>query len=78
MFQTAATESAAMQQQYYPWYQQAPQHYPGYAYPYNYYYSMGPVSIEKNMNDLVIDLKVKTIAIFPVRTTHQGTMDSMI
>ncbi|XP_060906347.1 leukocyte receptor cluster member 8 homolog isoform X1 [Labrus mixtus] len=30
------------QQQYYPWYQQTQQHYPGYTYPYNYYYPMGP------------------------------------
>ncbi|XP_075896959.1 leukocyte receptor cluster member 8 homolog [Nelusetta ayraudi] len=42
MFQTAATDSAALQQQYYPWYQQTQQQYPGYAYPYNYYYPMGP------------------------------------
>lgn len=47
MFQTAATDSAALQQQqYYPWYQQTQQHYPGYTYPYNYYYPMGPVSTE--------------------------------
>lgn len=44
-FQPAATDSAAMQQQqYYPWYQQTQQHYPGYTYPYNYYYPMAPVS----------------------------------
>lgn len=53
MFQTAATDSAALQQQYYPWYQQTQQQYPGYAYPYNYYYPMGPVSIE-NAIDLDI------------------------
>uniref|UniRef100_I3K4L2 Leukocyte receptor cluster (LRC) member 8 n=1 Tax=Oreochromis niloticus TaxID=8128 RepID=I3K4L2_ORENI len=42
-FQPAATDSAAMQQQqYYPWYQQTQQHYPGYTYPYNYYYPMAP------------------------------------
>uniref|UniRef100_A0A3Q3WTW2 PCI domain-containing protein n=1 Tax=Mola mola TaxID=94237 RepID=A0A3Q3WTW2_MOLML len=46
-FQTAVTESAALQQQqqqqqYYPWYQQTQQHYPGYTYPYNYYYPMNP------------------------------------
>lgn len=47
MFQTAATDSAALQQQqYYPWYQQTQQHYPGYTYPYNYYYPMSPVSTE--------------------------------
>lgn len=38
------TDSAALQQQYYPWYQQTQQHYPGYTYPYNYYYPMSPVS----------------------------------
>ncbi|TNN02681.1 hypothetical protein fugu_010168 [Takifugu bimaculatus] len=43
-FQTAMTDSAALQQQYYPWYQQAQQHYPGYTYPYNYYYPMATVS----------------------------------
>ncbi|XP_013886174.1 leukocyte receptor cluster member 8 homolog [Austrofundulus limnaeus] len=41
-FQPTATDSAAVQQQYYPWYQQTQQHYPGYAYQYNYYYPMGP------------------------------------
>ncbi|XP_056300385.1 leukocyte receptor cluster member 8 homolog isoform X1 [Pseudoliparis swirei] len=51
-FQPAVTDSAAIQQQqpqqqqsqqqqYYPWYQQSQQHYPGYTYPYNYYYPMG-------------------------------------
>uniref|UniRef100_A0A8C6MB97 Leukocyte receptor cluster member 8 n=1 Tax=Nothobranchius furzeri TaxID=105023 RepID=A0A8C6MB97_NOTFU len=41
------SDSAAIsQQQYYPWYQQTPQHYPGYTYPYNYYYPMGPVSLQ--------------------------------
>lgn len=46
MFQAAAADPAALQQQYYPWYQQTQQPYTGYAYPYNYYYPMGPVSIE--------------------------------
>lgn len=46
-FQTAMADSAALQQQYYPWYQQSQQHYPGYTYPYNYYYPMGPVSTER-------------------------------
>ncbi|XP_005798861.1 leukocyte receptor cluster member 8 [Xiphophorus maculatus] len=42
-FQAAVGDSAALQQQqYYPWYQQTQQHYPGYTYPYNYYYQMGP------------------------------------
>ncbi|KAK9513905.1 hypothetical protein VZT92_027406 [Zoarces viviparus] len=46
-FQPAVTEPAAIQQQqqqqqYYPWYQQTQQQYPGYTYPYNYYYPMGP------------------------------------
>ncbi|CAN9513661.1 unnamed protein product [Ophioblennius macclurei] len=41
-FQPAVTDSAAIQQQYYPWYQQTQQHYPGYTYPYNYYYPMSP------------------------------------
>ncbi|KAM4580742.1 leukocyte receptor cluster member 8 homolog isoform 1-T1 [Odontesthes bonariensis] len=41
-FQPAVTDAAAIQQQYYPWYQQTQQHYPGYTYPYNYYYPMGP------------------------------------
>lgn len=46
-FQPAVTDSAAIQQQqqqqqYYQWYQQNPQQYPGYTYPYNYYYPMGP------------------------------------
>ncbi|MEQ2301857.1 Leukocyte receptor cluster (LRC) member 8 [Ameca splendens] len=41
-FQPAVSDSAAIQQQYYPWYQQTQQHYPGYTYPYNYYYPMGP------------------------------------
>uniref|UniRef100_A0A087XV72 Leukocyte receptor cluster (LRC) member 8 n=1 Tax=Poecilia formosa TaxID=48698 RepID=A0A087XV72_POEFO len=38
----AADSAALQQQQYYPWYQQTQQHYPGYTYPYNYYYPMGP------------------------------------
>ncbi|XP_061572960.1 leukocyte receptor cluster member 8 homolog isoform X2 [Cololabis saira] len=43
-FQPPVTDSAAIQQQqqYYPWYQQTQPHYPGYTYPYNYYYPMGP------------------------------------
>ncbi|KAM4568765.1 leukocyte receptor cluster member 8 homolog [Fundulus diaphanus] len=42
-FQPAVSDSAAIQQQqYYPWYQQTQQHYPGYTYPYNYYYPVGP------------------------------------
>uniref|UniRef100_H3CRN0 Leukocyte receptor cluster (LRC) member 8 n=1 Tax=Tetraodon nigroviridis TaxID=99883 RepID=H3CRN0_TETNG len=41
-FQTTMTDSATLQQQYYPWYQQTQQHYPGYTYPYNYYYPMAP------------------------------------
>ncbi|KAM3872647.1 leukocyte receptor cluster member 8 homolog [Diretmus argenteus] len=42
-FQPAATDSAAVQQQqYYQWYQQNQQQYPGYTYPYNYYYPMAP------------------------------------
>uniref|UniRef100_A0A1A8LXJ9 Leukocyte receptor cluster (LRC) member 8 n=2 Tax=Nothobranchius pienaari TaxID=704102 RepID=A0A1A8LXJ9_9TELE len=41
-FQPGADSAAISQQQYYPWYQQTPQHYPGYTYPYNYYYPMGP------------------------------------
>ncbi|XP_068612719.1 leukocyte receptor cluster member 8 homolog [Brachionichthys hirsutus] len=42
-FQSAGADSAAVhQQQYYQWYQQTQQHYPGYAYPYNFYYPMGP------------------------------------
>lgn len=47
-FQPAVTDSAAIQQQqqYYQWYQQNQQQYPGYTYPYNYYYPMGPVSTE--------------------------------
>lgn len=55
-FQTAVTDSAALQQQqqYYPWYQQTQQHYPGYTYPYNYYYPMGPVSTENNFLFLYI------------------------
>ncbi|XP_034030536.1 leukocyte receptor cluster member 8 homolog isoform X2 [Thalassophryne amazonica] len=42
-FQPPVTDSAAIQQQqqYYQWYQQN-QQYPGYAYPYNYYYPMAP------------------------------------
>uniref|UniRef100_A0A673YN13 Leukocyte receptor cluster (LRC) member 8 n=1 Tax=Salmo trutta TaxID=8032 RepID=A0A673YN13_SALTR len=47
-FQPAVTESAAIQQQqqqqyYQQWYQQNQQQpYPGYTYPYNYYYPMAP------------------------------------
>uniref|UniRef100_A0A673AW10 Leukocyte receptor cluster (LRC) member 8 n=1 Tax=Sphaeramia orbicularis TaxID=375764 RepID=A0A673AW10_9TELE len=43
---TAEVDSAAIQQQqqYYQWYQQNQQQYPGYTYPYNYYYPMAPVS----------------------------------
>ncbi|KAG7475853.1 hypothetical protein JOB18_038598 [Solea senegalensis] len=42
-FQQAATDSPPVQQQqYYPWYQQTQQPYPGYTYPYNYYYPMNP------------------------------------
>ncbi|XP_028280758.1 leukocyte receptor cluster member 8 homolog [Parambassis ranga] len=41
-FQPAVSDSAAMQQHYYPWYQQTQQHYPGYTYPYGYYYPMAP------------------------------------
>uniref|UniRef100_A0A3B4ADN1 PCI domain-containing protein n=1 Tax=Periophthalmus magnuspinnatus TaxID=409849 RepID=A0A3B4ADN1_9GOBI len=40
-FQQGATE-ALQQQQYYQWYQQNQQQYPGYTYPYNYYYPMAP------------------------------------
>ncbi|KAK7886298.1 hypothetical protein WMY93_025919 [Mugilogobius chulae] len=40
-FQPGATD-ALQQQQYYQWYQQNPQQYPGYSYPYNYYYPMAP------------------------------------
>ncbi|XP_038140169.1 leukocyte receptor cluster member 8 homolog [Cyprinodon tularosa] len=41
-FQPAVSDSSAIQQQqYYSWYQQTQQHYPGYTYPYNYYYPMG-------------------------------------
>ncbi|KAM4600893.1 leukocyte receptor cluster member 8 homolog [Polymixia lowei] len=42
-FQPGVTDSTAVQQQqYYQWYQQNQQQYPGYTYPYNYYYPMGP------------------------------------
>ncbi|KAF7657221.1 hypothetical protein LDENG_00030460 [Lucifuga dentata] len=43
-FQPTVTDAAAIQQQqqYYQWYQQNQQQYPGYPYPYNYYYPMGP------------------------------------
>ncbi|XP_074539461.1 leukocyte receptor cluster member 8 homolog [Halichoeres trimaculatus] len=43
-FQPAVSDSTTIQQQqqYYPWYQQTQQTYPGYTYPYNYYYPMGP------------------------------------
>ncbi|KAM6967991.1 leukocyte receptor cluster member 8 homolog [Aplochiton taeniatus] len=45
-FQATVTESTAMQQQqqyYQQWYQQnQQQQYPGYSYPYNYYYPMNP------------------------------------
>ncbi|XP_069038622.1 leukocyte receptor cluster member 8 homolog isoform X2 [Lepisosteus oculatus] len=41
-YQTPVTDSAALQQQYYQWYQQSQQQYSGYAYPYGYYYPMAP------------------------------------
>uniref|UniRef100_A0A672HSJ4 PCI domain-containing protein n=1 Tax=Salarias fasciatus TaxID=181472 RepID=A0A672HSJ4_SALFA len=52
-FQPAAGDSAAMQQQqqFYPWYQQTQQHYPGYTYPYNYYYPMAPPPPVPGMED---------------------------
>ncbi|CAL9705642.1 unnamed protein product [Knipowitschia caucasica] len=40
-FQSGATDTV-QQQQYYQWYQQNQQQYPGYSYPYNYYYPMAP------------------------------------
>lgn len=40
-FQPGASD-ALQQQQYYQWYQQNQQQYPGYTYPYNYYYPMTP------------------------------------
>ncbi|KAM9309256.1 leukocyte receptor cluster member 8 homolog isoform 2-T2 [Pholidichthys leucotaenia] len=49
-FQPAVTDSAAVQQQYYPWYQHT-QHYPGYTYPYNYYYPMAPPPPVPGMED---------------------------
>ncbi|XP_066538870.1 leukocyte receptor cluster member 8 homolog [Hoplias malabaricus] len=41
-YQTAVTDTSAMQQQqqYYPWYPPNQQQYPGYAYPYYNYYAM--------------------------------------
>ncbi|XP_053743807.1 leukocyte receptor cluster member 8 homolog isoform X1 [Synchiropus splendidus] len=39
-FRPPVTSSTMQQQQYYQWYQQQQQQYPGYTYPYNYYYPM--------------------------------------
>ncbi|XP_068180868.1 leukocyte receptor cluster member 8 homolog [Antennarius striatus] len=52
-FQSAGTDSAAVhqqQQQYYSWYQQTQQHYPGYTYPYNFYYHMSPYGAAYSQN----------------------------
>lgn len=70
MFQAAAADPAALQQQYYPWYQQTQQPYTGYAYPYNYYYPMGPVSIEiLNLSDQFGYCKAKTVMFLILQMT---------
>nr|XP_057940263.1 leukocyte receptor cluster member 8 homolog [Doryrhamphus excisus] len=44
-FQARVTDVAMQQQQYYQWYQQNQPQYPGYTYPYNYYYPMAPYGV---------------------------------
>ncbi|XP_056901870.1 leukocyte receptor cluster member 8 homolog isoform X1 [Takifugu flavidus] len=66
-FQTAMTDSAALQQQYYPWYQQAQQHYPGYTYPYNYYYPMATYGTAYTANQYAAPASP-----FPGATTSNG------
>ncbi|XP_061631645.1 leukocyte receptor cluster member 8 homolog isoform X1 [Phyllopteryx taeniolatus] len=54
-FQAGVNDAAAMQQQqYYQWYQQNQPQYPGYTYPYNYYYPMNPYGVGYPQNQYAV------------------------
>ncbi|XP_057690096.1 leukocyte receptor cluster member 8 homolog [Corythoichthys intestinalis] len=53
-FQAGLNDAAMQHQQYYQWYQQNPPQYPGYTYPYNYYYPMNPYGVGYPQNQYAV------------------------